>query len=708
MDKNLFRIFTGVGVTLASIVGGVASADDDNNLDTIVITAQKMQEGSIGGWIVVPLPELPRTVTIVDEDTIAKQFVDSTKDILKNVPGVQIMPDNNLAGYQTPIIRGLQVNQYFEGQYSAGVITSIPEAIGSAEVLQGYNSLQIAVDTGGGSVNYFLKRPTAESFVQTDLRVTSWGGYKAIIDADQRWDTGPTDGVRFIGVLDRNQSFVRDSARNDGDAGSLIVRYSGLAGVTIDADFSYWNIKNEPTNQYISFTNAPNVASLPNFDPRVNLTQPWSEHAERDGHQIDVKLSRDITENWRALVAVAYDRTSYVNDGCTVSNPNFQTGEAGYSCTDSSFGPLWDKQDRIDLSGHFNIGSITNSVAMGWRQSGQFWHSLDPSVNFSTAAPYDTQNIYDPRTYPVPASGAVTPASYFYSSFWDRLTYLQDKIGLTPHWDLWAGVGYVEDIGDYGSPTYGHVTLPLTHAVTPTGAIVFKETDALNWYVSYAEGVSRNSIVTPGPNVANPGQGIPSLHSKAYEAGVKWTIASRLQLDAAVFHQTQPYTINQQITANPYTYAVEPEGLNTFEGINVDFHGKVIRDLTVQGGFTWLDPKQTDTQDPTLKGKYTPGVSRKSATLNATYDVAAVGGLSVDGGIYYQGSMPLTPENTYDLDGFTRVDLGATYQTIWHDEKVRFRLLIENALDSRFYYGFSNGLQVAAPRTFLGSVSVRW
>jgi outer membrane receptor protein involved in Fe transport len=123
----------------------VAAASE---LEEVVVTGQKLQEGSIGGWIPVPLSELPRSVTIIDEEMISKQFVGHTKDILKNVAGVQIMPDNNLAGYQTPIIRGIQSSQYFEGQYSAGVITSMPDIIGGAEVLQGFNSLQFAIDTG--------------------------------------------------------------------------------------------------------------------------------------------------------------------------------------------------------------------------------------------------------------------------------------------------------------------------------------------------------------------------------------------------------------------------------------------------------------------------------------------------------------------------------------------------------------------------------
>ena len=44
------------------------SSKTDDGLETVIVEAQKMQEGSIGGWIPVPLPELPRTVTIIDED----------------------------------------------------------------------------------------------------------------------------------------------------------------------------------------------------------------------------------------------------------------------------------------------------------------------------------------------------------------------------------------------------------------------------------------------------------------------------------------------------------------------------------------------------------------------------------------------------------------------------------------------------------------
>jgi hypothetical protein len=70
--------------------------------------------------------------------------------------------------------------------------------------------------------------------------------------------------------------------------------------------------------------------------------------------------------------------------------------------------------------------------------------------------------------------------------------------------------------------------------------------------------------------------------------------------------------------------------------------------------------------------------------------------------------MPLNPQNTYNLEGFTRVDLGASYDTTWGDNDARLRLLLENALDDRFYYGSAGGFQLAAPRTLNASVIVRF
>jgi hypothetical protein len=36
------------------------------------------------------------------------------------------------------------------------------------------------------------------------------------------------------------------------------------------------------------------------------------------------------------------------------------------------------------------------------------------------------------------------------------------------------------------------------------------------------------------------------------------------------------------------------------------------------------------------------------------------------------------------------------------------RLLLENALDDEFYYGFQSGFQLAAPRTLNASIAIRF
>jgi iron complex outermembrane receptor protein len=674
------------------------------DVDTVTVSAQKMQEGSIGGWIPVPLPELPRTVTIIDEEMISKQFVSTTKDILKNVAGVQIMPDNNLAGYQTPYIRGIQSSQYFEGQYSAGVVTSMPEVIGGAEVLQGFNSLQFAIDTGGGSVNYFMKRPQATSFAQTELQVTNWGGAKFIYDGNLQMGPGETDGIRLVGVIDRDQSYVRGFPRKEGNSAAIMGRYSGIAGIQIDVDVSVWDIDNDPNNQYIFFA-APPIGDIPDLDPRTNLTQPWSENANRKGHQLGLRLTKQLNDNWKALVAVAYDRTSYRTDGCNQDNPNFITGEVSYYCSRGGFGPLWDKQIRFDLSGKVNFLGMDHQIAIGFRQSGQDWKAIDDRHYYSFQAPYNAQNIYNPRRYPVPTDVQVTPASRYRSAFDDRVTYFQDRIQVAPKWDLWAGVGYVENDGFHG--VHGENDVPNTYAVVPTGALMFKPTGNANFYVSYSEGVSRAELTSPNdPLLVNPGILLPAVHSKAYEVGAKLTFNDRLYFNVAVFDMEQPYVITEPVSGGMYRrYA---GGLNEFKGVSVDFRGKLLRNLDIQGGFSVLDPKQSVSVDPTLEGNRSAGVADRSGALNLDWDLGNTGGLSVDGGIYYQNSMPLNVQNTYTLDGFTRVDMGASYETQWNDNDVRYRLLLENVLDDEFYYGFQYGVQFAAPRTLSASVAVRF
>ena len=333
-------------------------------------------------------------------------------------------------------------------------------------------------------------------------------------------------------------------------------------------------------------------------------------------------------------------------------------------------------------------------------------------MNFATVAPYNAQNLYNPRQYPVPtaATTVVTPTTLFRSTFDDRVTYFQDRVKLTSKWDLWAGVGYVENDAANGPAVGAQAIVPNTHVVVPTGAIVFKPTSSSNYYVSYAEGVSRAEVVsTLNPQIVNPGEYIGAVRSKAYEVGAKWVIANRLFFNVAAFQMEQPFVIQEAVSpATPLLLRRYAGGLNRFKGVSMDIRGKLQRNLDIQGGITYLDPKQVESATPALEGLRSAGVSRVSGAINLTWDVGAAQGLTVDGGVYYQGGMPLNVQNTYNLDGFTRLDLGASYDTEWNNNEVRLRVLVENLADKNFYYGFSNGFQLAAPRTLNASVLVRF
>ena len=84
----------------------------------------------------------------------------------------------------------------------------------------------------------------------------------------------------------------------------------------------------------------------------------------------------------------------------------------------------------------------------------------------------------------------------------------------------------------------------------------------------------------------------------------------------------------------------------------------------------------------------------------------ALRGLGLGAGVYLFGPVEATLPNTFDLPGFTRVDLELSYR-LWHDH-LRVQLNVKNLTDKKYFQANDQAYQFnpAAPRTFLGTVAV--
>src|SRR6202790_5646105 len=170
---SLAAAFLSVAGWAASSHAADATADSkkakSDDLQEIVVVSYKITRGSVGSLVDAPVIDIPRNLDVITPETLENQMVTNTLDILKNWAGVQ--RGQATPGGEHPIVRGTTAFQFLEGSFSGGAIWDAAEFLGSAELMTGPDSVQYGfLVSGGGAINYRLKRPEAgESFCINNL-----------------------------------------------------------------------------------------------------------------------------------------------------------------------------------------------------------------------------------------------------------------------------------------------------------------------------------------------------------------------------------------------------------------------------------------------------------------------------------------------------------------------------------------------------------
>src|ERR1700692_3777249 len=163
----LAAAFLSVAGWAASSHAADATADSKKSnaedLQEIVVVSYKITRGSVGSLVAAPVIDTPRNLDVITPETLENQMVTNTLDILKNWAGVQ--RGQATPGGEHPIVRGTTAFQFLEGSFSGGAIWDAAEFLGSAELMTGPDSVQYGfLVSGGGAINYRLKRPEAGGF----------------------------------------------------------------------------------------------------------------------------------------------------------------------------------------------------------------------------------------------------------------------------------------------------------------------------------------------------------------------------------------------------------------------------------------------------------------------------------------------------------------------------------------------------------------
>ena len=103
----------------------------------------------------------------------------------------------------------------------------------------------------------------------------------------------------------------------------------------------------------------------------------------------------------------------------------------------------------------------------------------------------------------------------------------------------------------------------------------------------------------------------------------------------------------------------------------------------LEAGAQWLHARREGAQDPSLNGLEPTNVPARTLKLHAAYAVPQVQGLALLGAAVYESARKILPDNSAEIPGWTRFDLGARYELKQGQRRWTLRAGIDNVSDRR-------------------------
>ena len=640
--------------------------------------------------------DTPFHTTAYTAQAMADQQSRTVGSVLENDPSVRFSTNTGHA-YENFSIRGLEVNSTetsMNGLYGIAPDAHVPtEMLERVEVLKGPGALLNGMTPGGavgGVVNVVTKRPTAEDRTQLNTTWETGSHVGAHVDASKRLGPERRLGIRVNGSMASGETAVDDQKRRK-RLGALALDYQGDRWTLgLDA-YSYRSRIANGSPLMVGFARVGRMVAAPD----ASLNQFPGIHADQQSDAVVVRGTVDMNDQWSLYGSVGWAEHEYEGmlngtrgilraDGHTLDTQTYQQ----YGYTKNVTGD-------VGLRGKFRTGTVDHELVLSMNQlrqeggRGLNARGAVPSASYVSDLYRPSGNTAfsnDTLKYKQERDNVIT--SYAVA---DTLKMLDGKLAVT------AGVR-LQQVEQKMAGYDEQATTPML------GVVVKPWDDNVSIYANYIEGLSAGATV--GAGYANTGETLKPYQTQQLEGGVKWQQAG-LTHTVSVFQISKPAAISVQRAGERLPTLVD-DGEQRNRGVEWMTSGKLTPALTVLGGVTYTQAKQTKTQGGAKDGLSMYGVPRWTANMGADYAIAAVPGLAVSGRLVYTGAQWVNSTNTIQAPSWTRIDAGVRYATRMAGKPVTLRANLNNVFDRKYFAGAFNDnfMTVGAPRTLQLSATV--
>jgi len=696
----------------ADIEAADMEGPDDVKGGTIVVTGtrERYTADRIGSATRTPtdLKDIPQAVSVVTEQQIDDQALQSIGDVLRYVPGAVISQGEGhrdqiiLRGNSSTadfFVDGLRDDvQYYRGLYN----------LERVEILKGPNAMIFGRGGGGGIVNRVTKRPEAAAFVRGDASLDSFGAWFADVDVNQ-----PLGG----GALSARLNAVYEEFDNHRDfyEGRRIGINPALAfapgdATRIDLAFEY-DSDERVVDRGVPSAKAGTIADparpLDGFD-RAFFGVPGVNVSDFDAYvltgRIEHRFSDALTLTGRLLWG-DYDKL-YQN--AMAQTPVTMVGGVPQVGIEAYRDPTHRRNllGQNDLVWEVATGPLRHVVLAGFEWGDQktrnqrvngFFDSGVATTNGGrrTFVPLTRRIVVPPIAFRAGAGNRSVRADANVLAF-----YLQDQVSIGDHVDLVAGLRHdrftlkVEDL------LAGRTFSRADALWSPRLGLVVKPSGTMSVYASW----SRSFLPQSGDQFSALDVTTAALEPEKFEnleLGFKWDIRPALSLSAAVYRLDRTNTR----ATDPVTLGTVLTGAQRSKGFEIGLAGQIRSNWRLSAGYALQDAEISETTAAAPAGRKVPLVPRHQASLWTRYDFSRRIGAGF--GIYHQSQSFTSISNAAVLPAFTRVDAAVYFAVA---KAVEAQVNVENLLGSDYFSAAfnDNNIMPGAPTTVRATLRFRF
>ncbi len=622
------------------------------------------------------LRDVPQSVTVVTQELMKDQLMQSVGDVVRYVPGISAHQGEN--NRDDVVIRGNRssadffVNgvrddvQYYRDLYNLERI----------EALKGPNAMIFGRGGGGGVLNRVVKEPLFRPLRAFAVELGGDDHKRATTDLNAR--LGSATAVRLNAMFEDSGSF-RNGVDLERGGVNPTMTWAPRAGTKLTLGYEYLRDTRVADRGITSFQGEPAEVDPSTFygDPeqsevksRVNIGSAALEQA----------IGRAVLRN-RTVIA-GYDRF-YQNfvPGAASADQQTVALTAYNNATDRT-----NVFNQTDLTYTAHTGAVRHTLLAGVEVGRQLTDNFRNTGYFnnsgtSVTAPFDNPTISTPVTFRQSATDADNRVRTGVAA-----AFAQDQIALSSQVQLLGGLRFDRFDLKYDNNRTGQDLRRVDNLVSPRAGIVYKPVAPLSVYGSYSvsylpsSGDQFSSLTTITQQVE------PERFDN-YEVGAKWDVRPALSVTTAVYRLGRTNT--RATDPNDPTRIVQTGSQRT-NGFEAGVSGQVTARWKMAGGYAFQDAFVTSATTAAPEGAVVGQVPRHTFSLWNSYQLHPRVGAGV--GLIHRSDMFATISDTVTLPGYVRAD-AAAYFTLTKD--LRLQINLENAFDKRYFVNADSNTNIS-------------